>query len=276
MTDVFLMALRRQPVTGEERAETQLHRGFPQWDSKKRRVLEVICPSREEIWLQKGRQRSAHTALRCVLLPASKILQDPINLVFLADSLKERQQVQQFCVIHIVKPGLNWNLEIQTNSRLKKKLQFFLMRLMKAALTYSIFWMENIRGWWIVNNNNVVELSPQSTEVFNIVPSVKYAGLSEESCSKHTPLVQQICHRVCILPESNKRKDVTLQANTCPRFTKFQIQHKVDQCIWWIQCQSCKEKHLFSKLMVLLLFKQEAKHIVFHNCLPSKEDVSEN
>lgn len=57
-----------------------------------------------------GRGWRAQAALWCVLLPASQILQDSVNLFFFAESLKERQQVQQLCVIHIVKPGLDWDL----------------------------------------------------------------------------------------------------------------------------------------------------------------------
>lgn len=49
-------------------------------------------------------------APRPALLPASQVLQDSVNLFFFAESLKERQQVQQLCVIHIVKPGLDWHL----------------------------------------------------------------------------------------------------------------------------------------------------------------------
>lgn len=44
---------------------------------------------------------------RRVLLPASQILQDSVNLFFFAESLKERQQVQELRVIHVVKPGLD-------------------------------------------------------------------------------------------------------------------------------------------------------------------------
>lgn len=56
--------------------------------------------------------RRANTdRLWCVLLPASQILQDSVNLLFFAESLKERQQVQELCVIHVVKPGLDWDLE---------------------------------------------------------------------------------------------------------------------------------------------------------------------
>lgn len=45
-----------------------------------------------------------------LLLPASQVLQDSVNLLFFAESLKERQQVQQLRVIHIVEPGLDWHL----------------------------------------------------------------------------------------------------------------------------------------------------------------------
>lgn len=59
--------------------------------------------------------------------------------------------------------------------------------------------MENVRGGWIVDNDDVAELSSQPAEVFDVVPSVKNAGFSKESLSKHTPLIQQVCHRVGIL-----------------------------------------------------------------------------
>lgn len=65
--------------------------------------------------VEEGRDRQSGerrwlAAPRSVLLPASQILQDSVNLFFFAEPLKERQQVQQLCVIHIVKPGLDWHL----------------------------------------------------------------------------------------------------------------------------------------------------------------------
>lgn len=59
--------------------------------------------------------------------------------------------------------------------------------------------MENVGCRGVVHNDDVPELSPEPTKVFNIVPSVENAGFPEESCPKHTPLVQQVCHRVGIL-----------------------------------------------------------------------------
>lgn len=61
----------------------------------------------------------ARAVLQCLLLPASQILQDSVHLFFFAESLKERQQVQQLCVIHVVEPGLDRD---------------------------SVFWVENVRG----------------------------------------------------------------------------------------------------------------------------------
>lgn len=59
--------------------------------------------------------------------------------------------------------------------------------------------MENIGSRRVVHNDDVPELSPEPTKVFDIVPSVENAGFPEESCPKHTPLVQQVSHRVGIL-----------------------------------------------------------------------------
>lgn len=80
----------------------------------------------------------------------------------------------------------------------------------KNGDTYSVFRVENVRGRRIVDNDDVTELSSQPAEVFDIVPSVKNTGFSEESRSKHAPLVQQVCHRVCILSNTNKHTNVTL------------------------------------------------------------------
>ena len=74
--------------------------------------------------------------------------------------------------------------------------------------THSILWVENVRGGWIVNNDDVAELSSQPAEVFDIVSSVKNAGFSKKSCSEHTPLVQQVCHRVCILSKPIKHTNM--------------------------------------------------------------------
>lgn len=53
--------------------------------------------------------------LPSVLLPASQVLQDSVNLVFIADALEERQQVQELRVVHVVEPGLNWDLQTQSS-----------------------------------------------------------------------------------------------------------------------------------------------------------------
>lgn len=132
-------------------------------------------PEPEMMWLLKGAEMDRERESGGVLLPSSQVLQDSINLFLFAESLKERQQVQELCVIHIVKPGLDRD---------------------------SVFRVENVRGRRIVNNDDVTELSSQPAEVFDIVPSVKNARFSEEPCSKHAPLVQQVCHRVCILGET--------------------------------------------------------------------------
>ena len=72
--------------------------------------------------------------------------------------------------------------------------------------THSIFWVENVRGGWIVNNDDIAELSSEPAEVFDVVSSVKNAGFSKESRSEHTPLVKKVCHRVCILPRSQHKQ----------------------------------------------------------------------
>lgn len=121
----FLMALRRQPVTRrwEQRraymkVSTVRLQGLPLGQRQEGREWEDL-PESERCGCRKGQRVGrgwrAQAALWCVLLPASQILQDSVNLFFFAESLKERQQVQQLCVIHIVKPGLDWDLRKREN-----------------------------------------------------------------------------------------------------------------------------------------------------------------
>lgn len=57
-----------------------------------------------------GRQLGGGVASASILLPASQVLQDAVNLFLFTQSLEERQQVQQLRVVHVVKPGLDRNL----------------------------------------------------------------------------------------------------------------------------------------------------------------------
>lgn len=69
--------------------------------------------------------------------------------------------------------------------------------------------MENVGSRGVVHNDDVPELSPEPTKIFNIVPSVENAGFPEESRPKHTPLVQQVSHRVSILKHTQTRQTLT-------------------------------------------------------------------
>lgn len=81
--------------------------GLPLGQRQEGRAWEDL-PESERCGCRKGQRSTA--ALWGALLPASQVLQDSVNLFFFAESLKERQQVQQLCVIHIVEPGLDRDL----------------------------------------------------------------------------------------------------------------------------------------------------------------------
>lgn len=95
--------------------------------------------------------------------------------------------------------------------------------------TYSVFGVENVGSGWVVDNDDVVELSSQPAEVFHVVPSVKNAGFSEEPRTKHPPLVQQVRNGVCILSQTHthtkihniKNRNMThiLHINSCANTT---------------------------------------------------------
>ncbi len=76
--------------------------------------------------------------------------------------------------------------------------------------TYSVFWMEDVGGRWVVHYDDFVELSAQSAEVFDVVPPVEHTGFPEEPCPEHAPLVQQVCYRVSILQDQNRWNNTTI------------------------------------------------------------------
>lgn len=147
--------------------------------------------------------------------------------------------------------------------------------------THSIFWVENVRGGGIVNNDDIVELSSQPAEVFDIVPSVKNAGFSKEPCSKHAPLIQQVCHRVCILFEPNehrnmsccyKNKHVTYPKFHCCTTTEMHIINQTPSCEDPLWCKSlwsyASARALTQQLTnATLLFQKEAKQVIPRSCV---------
>jgi hypothetical protein len=59
--------------------------------------------------------------------------------------------------------------------------------------------MEDVGGRRIVHDDHFAQLPSQATQVLHIVPTVEHAGFSEESGPEHTPAVQEVGNRVCIL-----------------------------------------------------------------------------
>lgn len=65
--------------------------------------------------------------------------------------------------------------------------------------TYCILRMEDVGGRRIVHNDHFAQLPPKATQVFHIVPTMENTRFPEEPGPEHTPAVQQIGHRVCVL-----------------------------------------------------------------------------
>lgn len=70
--------------------------------------------------LHRGTSLAPRQALRVRLLPAPQVLQHPVHVLLFAQSLKERQQVQELRVSHVIKPRLHGNLrKTQTHTHLE-------------------------------------------------------------------------------------------------------------------------------------------------------------
>ena len=60
--------------------------------------------------------------------------------------------------------------------------------------------MKDVGGGRVVDDDDFVELSAEATEVLDVVAAVEDARLAEEARVEHVPLVQQVRHRVGVLP----------------------------------------------------------------------------
>ena len=92
-------------------------------------------------------------------------LQEGVDIFSLTQLLKERSQLEQFFVFHIVKPGDAGN---------------------------SVLRMKDVRSWRIIQDNNLTKLPSQATQVFHVVAPVEDARLSKESSSEYIPFIQQV------------------------------------------------------------------------------------
>lgn len=88
-------------------------------------------------------------------------------------------------------------------------------------MTHGVVWMENIRRWRVVHDDNRVQVPAESSEVLrketrtlavdgdlrsrgagthlDVVAPVEDARLPEQPAAEDAPLVQQIGHRICVL-----------------------------------------------------------------------------
>ena len=72
--------------------------------------------------------------------------------------------------------------------------------------TYCILRVEDVRGRRIVHDDHFAQLPSKATQVFHIVPTMENTRFSEQPGPEHSPAVQQVGDRVCIL-ESRRRNE---------------------------------------------------------------------
>lgn len=97
--------------------------------------------------------------------------------------------------------------------------------------------MEDVRGRWVVHDDDFAELAAQPAEVFDVVSSVENAGFPEKPGAKHPPLVQQVRHRVSILMEQQTtRLTQPVQRHYCRHCC-------VRMCQWTLAKLAVKRTH---------------------------------
>lgn len=65
--------------------------------------------------------------------------------------------------------------------------------------THSIVGVEDVGGRRVVQDQGLVKVSAQTTQVLHVATLVENAGLSEQSSPEDTAPVQEVRHWICIL-----------------------------------------------------------------------------
>lgn len=121
-------------------------------------------------------------------LPTAESVQHAVHVVLPAQALEEGDEVQQLCVRHVIEPGLH---------------------------RHCILGVEDVRGGGVVHDDHLAQLPSKATQVFHVVPTMEDTRLSEEPSPEHTPAVQQVSHRVCVLGQAGS-KEHTLEELSHP------------------------------------------------------------
>ena len=70
-------------------------------------------------------------------------------------------------------------------------------------MTYSVVGVEDVGGGRVVQDEHLVEVSAQTTQVLHVVSPMEHAGLPEETTAERAPFIQKVRHRICILTTTN-------------------------------------------------------------------------
>lgn len=65
--------------------------------------------------------------------------------------------------------------------------------------THCVVRVEDVGGRGVVNDDDLIEVATQATQVLDVIPSMEDAGLPEEATAESPPLVQQVRNWICIL-----------------------------------------------------------------------------
>ena len=71
--------------------------------------------------------------------------------------------------------------------------------LFKEASSYRVIRMKNVRSRRVVDDDDVVKLSAQPAQVFDVVAAVKDARLAKQATVENVPFVQEVGNWVRIL-----------------------------------------------------------------------------
>lgn len=141
--------------------------------------------------------------LRPVLSLSPQLIHPGVDVIGPAQVFKQRQQVKELRVVHVVEPRNHGNLR-ETRARQQQPRPHG-GQLIPSG-THGVVGVEDVGGGRVVQDQSLVKVSAQTAQVLHVATLVEDARLSEQSGPEHAALVQEVRHRVCVLVGGGSRR----------------------------------------------------------------------
>lgn len=167
-----------------------------------------------------------------------------VHVVYGAESLEERDEVEQLRVARVVEPTRDRDCVVLWDTPETTDLVVYSINLRTSEILVAIgsvttYRMKDVTSGWVVDDHNTVETPSQFIQILHnttwahisvslkhhdskilkelradlhVIPPVEDAGVPEQARPEHSPLVEQVRHRVSVLGQGccNQQKSTSM------------------------------------------------------------------